>query len=155
MKHIALTQGQVALVDDEDYEELSRYRWRAQWNPCTCSFYAGRTVRLPDGKRTTEQMQRHILGLKLGDPRQGDHIDHDTLDNRRANIRIVTRSENQHNSRRKGYCWDKSRQKYMARIRIAGTEKHLGRFDTPTEASAAYLAAKRTYHPSAPCLATV
>ncbi len=74
MKKIPLTQGQVALVDDADYEWLSRWKWCAMWCSSTDSFYAVRHIRLPNGKWTTLRMHRAILGLKRGDSRQVDRI---------------------------------------------------------------------------------
>ena len=150
MRRIPLTQGQFALVDDDDYEELNRFKWCAQWSPHTRSFYAVRSVRLLNGKRTTEQMHRRILGLEYGDKREVDHIGHVTLDNRRAHIRIVSQSENQHNHQRRGYYWHAGNQKYIAEITVDGDKKYLGLFATPQEARAAYLVAKPIYHPTAP-----
>jgi len=150
MKLIKLTQGQYTLVDDKVYAKLSRYKWRAQWDKHTQSFYAVRNIRLPNGKWTTERMHRRILCLKHGDKRQGDHINHDTLDNRRFNIRIVTASENRQNNRGKGYY--KAGRKFRVKIKVDNVEIYLGMFNTPSEARAAYLAAKRIYHPSAPIL---
>jgi hypothetical protein len=150
MKKIPLTQNQYALVDDADYEELSKHKWYAQWDHHTHSFYARRRIYLPNGTRAQESMHRHILGLERGDSRQGDHLNRKTLDNRRSNIRIVTQIQNQHNTLCGGYGWHKQHKKYRARIGVNGVDKHLGLFDTPDEARAAYLAAKRIYHPSAP-----
>ena len=152
MKRIPLTQGQFALVDDEDYRGLSRHKWYAHWDAHTRSYYAMREIRLANGKRTTELMCRRILGLTHGDPRQGDHLDHNTLDNRRSNIRIVTHQENTHNRRSKGFSWDRSKKKFMAYIGVNGVQKYLGYYDDPAEARAAYLAAKKVYHPSASIL---
>lgn len=78
-----------------------------------------------------------------------DHINGDTGDNRIVNLRLATPSENQGNSKRpanntsgyKGVTIDKSAGKFMARIRIAGRNTHLGRFDTAEAAHAAYCAA--------------
>ena len=155
MKRIPLTQGQFAIVDDEDFEGLRQCKWFASWNRGTRSFYAMRKITLPNGKRTSEYMHRRILGLAYGDKRQADHIDHQTLDNRRSNVRIVTPSENQHNRRGKGYGWNKRVNKFQAYIEINSVKQHLGSFDDPADARNAYLTAKRTYHLSAPCLATV
>ena len=152
MKRIPLTKGQFALVDDDDFDKLSQHKWRAQWNPDIHSYYAVRSIRLPNGKQTAELMHRRILGLERGDRRQGDHINHATLDNRRSNIRSVTQSENQHNRRAKGYCWHKAKQKYQAKLMIHGVNKFVGLFDTPQEARTAYLAAKAVLHPTSPTL---
>ena len=150
MKRIPLTQGQYALVDDQDFDELNQFKWCAHWNPNTRSFYAVRGIPLPNGKQTAERMHRRILGLKRGDKRQGDHINHDTRDNRRLNLRIVTNQENHHNQRSKGYSWDDHSKKYRAGIMANGEYRHLGLYDTTQEARAAYLEAKRIYHPTAP-----
>jgi hypothetical protein len=104
-REISLTQGQVAKVDAADYEELARYKWYAQWNPNTRSFYAVRDrPQIAGKKQGSIQMHRQILGLEKGDPRHGDHALHDTLDNRRIvdgkeNLRAANRHQNRHNSR--------------------------------------------------------
>jgi len=150
MKRIPLTQGQFAIVDDEDYEELSKHNWYAVWCPNTKSYYAARTIRLPNGKRVMEIMHRRILGLEYGDKLQGDHLNHATLDNQRMNLRIVNNRQNSHNQRCRGYYWHKCHHKYKAQIRVDGDCKHLGFYDDPAEARAAYLEAKNIYHPTAP-----
>lgn len=61
MRGVKLTQGQVAIVDDTDYEELSQFKWHATWSPRTRSYYAARGVHLPFGKWTKEWMHRRIL----------------------------------------------------------------------------------------------
>ena len=149
MKRIPLSQGQYAIVDDKVYAKLSKYKWYALWCKDIHNYYAVRNIRLSNGKDTLQLMHRRILGLKRGDKRQGDHIDHNTLDNRRSNIRIVTNQENQHNKRRvRGYT--KQGCKYQAQIKVKGIKIRLGLFNTRSEARAAYLTAKRIYHPSAP-----
>ena len=132
MKKIKLTQGKVAIVDDEDFEWLSQWKWYAHGN------YA---------QRAGASMVREILGLKKGDKRQGDHKNHDTLDNRRCNLRIVTKAQNQWNQKNpKGYSWCEHRKKYGAKIQVNGKLKRLGRFNTAKQARAAYLKAKKKYH---------
>lgn len=147
MKKIPLTQGQVALVDDADYEWVSQWRWYAHWSRCTKSFYAERTIRFANGKQTTIGMHRALLGLEPGDKRQADHINHDTLDHRRENLRIVTSQQNRFNQRdSKGYHWDRHAKKFQARIGLNGKQQHLGLYDLASDARAAYLAAKAKYH---------
>ena len=152
MKTIPLSQGQFAIVDDEDFEELNQFRWYAGWARNTHSFYAKRKLRWRNGKQVMELMHRRILGLERGDKRHGDHLNHTTLDNRRSNLRIVTNQENQHNRRGKGFSWNKQNKKYKARITVNGIERYLGLFDTPAEARAAYLEAKAVIHPTAPTM---
>ena len=146
MKTIPLTQGRVALVEDEDYEWLSQWNWFAKKSGKT--FYAERSEKLPDGRWATFRMNRQILGLKHGDKRQGDHINHDTLDNRRANLRIVTKQQNMWNQKksRRGFAWNKRAKKWYAYIGVNGQKIHLGVFEKPEEARRAYLKAKAIYH---------
>jgi hypothetical protein len=69
MKTIPLTQGKVALVDDEDYPELSKFRWCAVRHRNTWYAVRGESA---DGRRLTVRMHRQILGLGHGDKRQVD-----------------------------------------------------------------------------------
>lgn len=147
MKYIPLTQGKFAIVDDEAFESLSKHKWHAFWNKCTKSFYAARAGKRKNGKQKAVWMHREILGLTSDDKRQSDHIDHNTLDNRKVNLRIVTRSQNQWNKKNvKGYHWNKKRKKYMAQIGVYGKLLYLGYFCTASEAHNAYLQAKKQYH---------
>ena len=143
---IPLTKGKVAIVDEADAEMLSRYRW------CYLNVgYAARHERI-DGKDRTILMHRFLLGAS---PEQlVDHINGNGLDNRRENIRLCTKADNQRNQRRnsknttgyKGVSFDKARGKYIASIQVLGTQIHLGRFSTAEEASKAYEEAASRYH---------
>ncbi len=147
MKTILLTRGQRAIVDDADFDWLNQWKWYAHWDRYTKSFYAERIARLPNGKRRVLSMHRLILGLGYGDTRQGDHVNHDTLDQRRSNLRIVTNQENQFNQRdAKGYSWNRAAKKFMARIQVNGKLKYLGLYDLASDAKAAYLKAKSELH---------
>lgn len=89
---------------------------------------------------------------------QIDHINRVKTDNRIANLRDVTQSANQHNSNVRrdnwtgftGVSWNVKLTRWRARIVAARKSIHLGYYSTPQEASAAYLAAKAVYHPTAP-----
>jgi hypothetical protein len=151
MHEVKLTQGQVALVDDCDKALVDGYKWCAAWNYNTRSFYAiAHTYR--DGKRTTVSMHRIILGLSRGT--QGDHRNHDTMDNRRDNLRPATASQNAMNRRRRsdntsgmrGVRQYAQTGKWVARIGIGGKLKHLGYFLTPEDAYAAYGRAAAEHH---------
>ncbi len=147
MKRIPLTQGQFALVDDEDFERINQHKWYALWNSCTLSFYAVRKSKAKNGKQCQISMARQILGLIRSDKKQADHSNHDTLNNQRVNLRIVTRSQNQWNQKKpKGYTWHKRDKKYQAQIGINGNLIYLGRFQYPEDARNAYLRAKKKYH---------
>jgi len=88
-----------------------------------------------------------------------DHINGDPTDNRIANLREATMSENLHNQRMAhshnksgilGVQWRPTKNKFRARIVVAGKEHHLGHFDTAEDAQAAYLEAKAKLHSFAP-----
>lgn len=138
MKEILLTQGKVALVDDDDYNEISKYKWYAHKNRNT--FYAHRTEKIP--KRTIHQMHRIILNPRNG--LQIDHIDGNGLNNQKSNLRLVTRRQNLQNSHIKkssafpGVLWYKQTKKWQAKIKISGRTRHLGYFKDELEAATAY-----------------
>ena len=88
MIEIPLTQNQVALIDDEDYELVSQYKWCARWSPGMRSYYAVTNIRKPDGKRIHLQMHRLITNAQKGEV--VDHISHNTLDNRKSELRLCT-----------------------------------------------------------------
>ena len=146
MKLIPLTRGQVARVDDADYEWLTQWKWCSLWSPTSNSYYAVRTDHLPTGNRMV-LMHREILGLGYGDGREGDHEDHDTLNNQRYNLRNVSHQGNIWNRKAsKGYYWNRRAKKFHAQIRVDGVSRHLGFFSDEASARSAYLTAKAEYH---------
>lgn len=150
MKIIPLTQGKVALVDDQDYEELAKHNWFAHRRDYL--FYATRNGRI-DGKRKMISMHRVILNAD--ENQDVDHRDRNGLNNTRKNLRLATCSQNQGNARRradntsgfKGVQIHPQRKSIMwhARISLNGKRRSLGCFNTPEEAHAAYCAAA-THH---------
>lgn len=148
MKEIKLTQGKIALVDDEDYERLNRYKWYARMNGHT--WYAMRSICI-NGKQTTILMHREIMNAPEGV--QVDHIDSNGLDNRKEILRLCTNQENgfnrdaQKNNKLgiKGVRWDKRRNKFYARIKLNGKEIHLGSFNVMGDADSAYRIAEEKY----------
>lgn len=98
-KTIKLTQGRYAIVDAEDYDELNKVNWHFS------SGYAIRNVSLGNGKRTTEQMHRVIMNTPKN--MLTDHINHDTLNNKKTNLRIVTKGQNVKNARKKASATSK------------------------------------------------
>jgi hypothetical protein len=98
-REIPLTQGYITIVDDEDYEELARYKWHVHVR--THGPMARRLgKRDADGKQRSIYMHRQIMQAPLG--MDVDHINHDTLDNRRSlNLRVCTRRQNLGNMRKR------------------------------------------------------
>lgn len=147
MKLIKLTQGQYAIVDDVDYTWLNQWKWYAA--NFRGHFYAARKR-----KGRMIYMTREILGLGRKDKRQVDHRDHNTLNNRRANIRICSHRQNLMNrksvsntsSQFKGVCWLKIDKRWQAAISIKGKTSYLGYFVREEEAALAYdIAATKEY----------
>jgi HNH endonuclease/AP2 domain len=117
------------------------------------SGYAIRFVPRGDGTYRQERMHRVILGLGNDDPRQADHINGDTLDNRRVNLRIVTHAQNAQNmaahrdakSPYRGVDWFKPHGKWRARACIAGQTYDLGYFTDELEAAKAARSFREQY----------
>jgi hypothetical protein len=139
MRQIGLTRGQVALVDDEDFDSLSKHRWYAL--KTKNSFYAVRSVGNPT---TLVLMHREVLPVGRG--YVIDHINSNTLDNRRANLRSATHRQNMaHRLKRKpgtskfkGVYYCTTKKKWVASIRSEGRMKRLGCFKDETDAAKAY-----------------
>ena len=143
---IPLTRGYSTVIDLED-ADLAELKWHSH------TVRGGRVYAKRD-KQTT--MHRIILGRILGrDLIKGeicDHVDNNSLNNQRDNLRLATKTQNQCNSKMhknnstgfKGVS--KHRNCYHARIQIKGHDIYLGRFDTPEEAHAAYCGASTKYH---------
>jgi hypothetical protein len=134
MRRIPLTKGYFALVDDADYEMLSRFKW--QVNVLPRAVYAQRGA-FVGGKWTTVMMHRTIFGL-TDRTLDVDHIDHNGLNNQRSNLRPCTRSQNNMNRRLgkdstsgiKGVSWKRSDNAWRAQIKLDGKTVHLGFFPT-------------------------
>ena len=138
-----------AIVDD-GRDDLVLLRWYLDRPSLTRTgpAYVRRTV------DPLEPLQRVVLGLKPGDKRKVDHIDGNTLDNRRANLRIVTDAENAQNqgsrggsSRYRGVTWDRSRGRWMASHMLNGRRTTIGRYATEDEAGRAAAAWRAEHMP--------
>lgn len=150
MKRIKVTQNRYALVDDEDFEYLSQFKWYASKQGNT--FYAHRDSRnRKRDKGTIICMHREIMNS----PKDlVDHIDGNGLNNQKKNLRTCTRSQNSMNqkahrdstSKLKGVTFDKSRNKYAAQINFNGKKIYLGRFSVKEKAYQAYCEACVKYH---------
>lgn len=148
-KRIALTNGGYALVDDEDAQRLSKY----SWTRVSGTGYARRatTVGGKGGRKVVIYMHREVVGAPRGTV--VDHVNHDKLDNRRANLRVCTHKENCRRQRPqqgktsafRGVHLCAQTGRWRAVIVVDGARVHLGRFDNPREAAVAYDAAALKY----------
>lgn len=140
MKCIELTQGNFAMVDDEDFEYLSQWRWKANNYG-----YAITTNR--------QKLYMHRMLMKFPKGKIIDHINHDRLDNRKENLRICSIKENLRNRTKnknntsgyKGVSWNKIAKKWVSYIRVDGKRINLGYFDDITKAAEAYKTASDKY----------
>jgi hypothetical protein len=138
MKRLALKCGLVVLLDDEDFEAVSRFGWHVSHNG-----YAIRRERLPDGRKRVIYMHCEIFGAA---PEDIDHADGSKLNNCRANLRPASRTMNNANSKPrvgcsspfKGVAWVKSCKRWWAYINRDGKRKPLGYFSDEIEAAKAY-----------------
>ena len=138
---LELSQEKWAIVDSEDYEALSKYKWHAAKSSAGYTYYVRRQIN-KENKKYLMPIHRQIMGLVPEDKRQVDHINGNGLDNRKANLRICTLQENNCNKNKykkgtsiyKGVSWNKSREKWRAIIR----REHLGFFKTEHEAAKVY-----------------
>lgn len=147
---LPLTQGQQTVIDAEDWPRVSAYKWSAERR--SNGFYAGSGVRLPDGRTHRFRLHRFLVDAAPGTI--VDHIDGDTLNNTRANLRFVTASQNAMNrapgkrnhSGYKGVQWHPDHHRWMARIRHKGTVHYLGYFRVAEDAARAYDVHARILH---------
>jgi hypothetical protein len=146
MKEIPLTQGKVALVDDDMFDYLSQFHWHYHKR----GYATSHVGKVPF--RFMIRMHREIM--KPPEGMQIDHINGDKLDNRRVNLRVCTNAENQHNlklrstnsSGFKGVHWDKTAHKWVTRIRVYPDRIFLGNFVNPIDAAKAYDEAAHKYY---------
>lgn len=169
--------AQYAIVEPGDYAELCKYTW---WSDYSYGSY--RAIRFvgKDRGHTALQMHRQIMSMinpkfETLNPKQIqnsnvrnskerlviDHINRNSLDNRRANLRIATGLQNARNrvkinkkcsSIYKGVCWSKHHKKWAVQINDRKTSIHLGYFDDEIEAAKVYDAAAKKYHKEFACL---
>lgn len=137
MKRLKLNNGMTVQVDGEDYEYLRQWKWGY-----SNSGYAYRILtRSTDGLRSQRILYMHRLLAKTPPDLQTDHVNRDKLDNRKSNLRVVTRSGNNHNrplqsnntSGYKGITWNKKRVKWQ----VYKDNHYIGLFANLEEAVAA------------------
>ena len=140
MKKIKLTQGKFALVDDNDFERLNQFKWCAAGNNKNNYFYAIRTI-----AKKNIGMHRVILNA-VESIYHVDHIDGDTLNNQKSNLRLCTNSENRRNQKLnkksttgyKGVSIRKINNTYRSQIKFNSKTICIGHYKTAIEAAKAY-----------------
>jgi hypothetical protein len=153
MKKIKLTQGKVALVDDEDYDWLNQWKWFAKRDEHR--FY----VETHDKNDHSKHLRMHRVITNCPSNMVVDHIDGNGLNNQKDNLRICTNRQNCKNRRinknnKSGYCgvdldknlYDKGYKNYWrVRIRVKDRESYIGHFNTKKKAALAYNEAAKKY----------
>jgi hypothetical protein len=150
MKEIQLTQGKVAIVDDEMFEFLNQWKWFASNK--NGKFYVVRNITVSKNKQNSIFMHRFIMK-----PEKGfviDHLDGNGLNNQKNNLRICTNSENLRNRKKnvnnksgyKGVSLDKNLNKFRCKLYVNGQNIHIGMFIDPIDAAKAYNDAALKYH---------
>lgn len=148
MKEIKLTQGKVALVDDEDFEYLDQFNWHTstyrELSYAKRNIYTGKLHTLSHMHREIfEYRGIDLTGLEV------DHINGDGLDNRRSNLRLATHQENLANCAKrsatrnknhgfKGITLNPANGRWIAQIMVDGVHIECGDYSTPGEAAKAY-----------------
>jgi hypothetical protein len=145
MIRIPLSQGLEAIVDDADADLVCPFKWSAF--VCGRTAYAVRRIKV-EKRWTTQRMHVMLTGWRLT-----DHINGNGADNRRANLRQATTTQNMRNMRKrsvstsqfKGVQWHKAARKWMATITVAGRSVYLGLHVDEAAAARAYDAAARQH----------
>ncbi len=139
-----------ALVDDEDFEFLSQFKWRLSAGYAKNDKSDGKM----DGKRKFKSTLMHRLVNNTPEGCFTDHINRNPLDNRKCNLRTCTSAENQRNHGKKkittssqytGVSWDGFNKKWRSSIKAIGKSIFLGRFNCEIAAACAYNAAAKKY----------
>lgn len=141
MWKIPLTKGKEAIVDEDDFKKFGLLNWHVNSGK---NLYAATSYRDKNGKQKKLSLHRAIMGSPKG--LVVDHINGDTLDNRKSNLRVCTIKENSRNrvkrtqgtSLFKGVYKPKNNKKFIAQIVVEDTCRYLGSFFTEFEAAKAY-----------------
>lgn len=163
MKTFTITQRDgtehTVFIDNEDYDDVMKYSWHIIKSKN--AFYARKNkhIGIINGKQKQTKTFLHRFILDITNPKIFiDHINHNGLDNRKENLRIVTSEQNQYNrkpnkimrgktptSKYKGVAWHKLENKWISNIQINGNRKYLGYFIHEYEAHLAYKKAAEKY----------
>ncbi len=159
-RRIHLGEGVWTIVEPRDYYTLKNYNWYFGGNGK--QFYAFRNIKIAPGKSKMVSMHRQLMQSQLNAVRSTlnaklvvDHINNDSLDNRRANLRLATAAQNACNrkkissntsSKYIGIYFEKRTGRWTVKIRANGKRLWLGRFNSELDAALAYDRAAIKYH---------
>lgn len=136
MKTIKITQNKQLIIDDEDFESVSKHKWSAVKKGN--NFYAVSRI---DGKIVSA----HRFLLNINDSKiLIDHIDRDGLNNQKINLRFCNKSQNGANCRPKGtsiylgVCWNKKNKVWKSSIGFCNKNIFIGNFFDEKEAALSY-----------------
>jgi AP2 domain len=153
MKRIPLTKGFEAIVDDADFANVNQYKWHA--SKSGSDWYATRQI-VWNGRKRKIRLHRFLLGLPPGRIPEVDHLNRNTMDNRRQNIHPISASENSQNRKKradnnhtyKGVTFSKRRNCWVAQIRANGKTICSSGHATEIDAARAYDVLSNQYHPN-------
>lgn len=144
--YVPLTKGYEAVIDAVDAAAVGQHNWCAEVR--AHAVYAVRSISGESIIRMHRWLMKTPTGLVT------DHINGDGLNNRRANLRVATHSQNLHNQRTnshnarglKGAFYRPREKRWQSHIRVAGKTHYLGFFKTPEAAHQAYCEASALFH---------
>ena len=145
---ITLTKNQHTIISPLDISNIQNNNWQVQEKNIKHkkTYYAKRNQHIgyKDDKRIMKEIRLHRLLTNPPEDLQVDHINGNTLDNRRSNLRIVTNRQNHQNRHHKktskypGVYWHKTHRKWATTISVKNKSKHLGYFNSEVKAAIAY-----------------
>jgi hypothetical protein len=150
-RRIPVGEGKFAIVDPSDFYWLNNFHWSFRTR-CRC-FYAIRFFNNPNGRLQLVQLHRDLMKAPKG--LLVDHRNNDGLDNRRANLRLATPSQNNQNRRKTrsktssrflGVHFVKSSRRWAAYTKYQGKKVWLGSFDNEIDAARDYDEAASRFH---------
>lgn len=136
---LQLVKGGIVLIDSEDYEMLSRYKWRLHQRKKRITHYAA----CPNINGKFTYMHRLLMKAQSG--QEVDHIDGNGLNNQKANLRLCSRKENSRNrllqsnntSGKSGVYFSRINKNWVAQITSNRINRYIGSFPSKEEAIAA------------------